>query len=129
MFFMVLAKTAEELQHVENVVALICGAIVLIFCAIIASYLLERRVSEWECRKKLQLEASLARAKNEVDREKENFRQIDISLRNIIDIQKEQLKEKDSEILSLREQVANYKSQMADVKLGKFNNKVRWDHA
>ena len=129
MFFMVLAKTAEELQHIENVVTLICGAIVLIVCALAGSYLLERRVGEWEERKRISEEIRLARIKNEVTREEENFRNIDISLHHIIDIQNEQLNEKDKEIEYLRTKVAEYELQLSDVKIGKINNKVRWKHA
>lgn len=122
MFFMILSKTVEYYQHIENIISLICGAVALVICAFIGAYILEKRLSEKEEKDKLHEEIRLIRAKNEVQREKENFRQIDISLRNIIEIQKEQIIQKDNEIAYLKEKLADYESQLDDVKLGKFKN-------
>lgn len=121
--FMVLAKSAEEMKHNENVIALICGGLLLFACAICFAYLLERRISEWEERKRLELEIRLQERKNEVERERENFRLIDPELRSIIDYQKKVIEEKEQQIYELKKRNGEYKLQLDEVKFGTFNGR------
>ena len=67
--FMVLAKSVEEMQHIENIVAYICGAAVLVTCAILFAIFAEKRVSAYESRQMIIEENRLQRAQNEVERE------------------------------------------------------------
>lgn len=114
--FMVLAKSVEQMQHIENIVAYICGAAVLVTCAILFAIFAEKRVSAYEARQMVVEEARLQRAQNEVDREKENFRNIDVDLKK----ENEKLRKENAK---LRKDNENYKQQLDDIKLGKFNGR------
>lgn len=121
--FMVLAKSADEMRHIENVVACICAAVVFIVCAFLFAYLIERRVSEWECRERIKAETRLQRSKNEIEREKQNYRLIDPELRSLVDYQKKVIAEKDQQIYELKKRNEEYKLQLDEVKLGTFNGR------
>lgn len=119
---MVLSKTAEEIEFILSLTSYICGSVVLLAVAGIAAYLVERRVSEWELRQKIKEEIRLTRARNEVERERENFRQIDISNKNLVEKQRLELKEKDALI-------AKYREQLDAVEVGDFSKLGRLKNA
>ena len=113
---MVLAKSVEEMQHIENIVAYICGAAVLITCAILFAVFAEKRISAYEARQMVIEENRLQRSKNEVDREKENFRSIDIQLKE----ENEKLRMENKKLLKDNQ---NYKQQLDEIELGTFNGR------
>ena len=121
--FMVLAKSTEEMKHIETVVAYICAAAVFIVCAFLLAYLIERRITEAENRKRIQLEIRLRRTENEVDREERNFRSINFELEDIITQKNRQLVEKNKKIEELELQCEDYRRQLDEVKLGSFNGR------
>lgn len=114
--FMVLAKSVEEMQHIENIVAYICGAAVLVTCAILFAIFVEKRVSAWEVRQQIIEETRLQRAQNEVSREEDNFRFIDS------DLQKENARLR-KENTKLKNDNSNYKQQLDEIELGTFNGR------
>lgn len=114
--FMVLVKTAEEMQHIENVVALVCGCIILVVCAILFAIFAEKRVSAYEERQKIVEETRQMRAANEVEREKENFRSIDIEMKK----ENERLRQENAK---LKKDNNNYKQQLDEIELGTFNGR------
>ena len=114
--FMVLAKSVEEMQHIENIVAYICGAAVLVTCAILFAIFAEKRVSAYESRQMLIEENRLQRSKNEVEREKENFRSIDIEMKK----ENERLRQENAK---LKKDNSNYKQQLDEIELGTFNGR------
>lgn len=113
---MVLAKSVEEMQHIENVVSLICGAAVLIVCAILLAIFAEKRVSAWEAKQRIVELRRLQERKNEVARESEGFRQIDIELKK----ENERLRIENKKLLKDNQ---NYKQQLDEIELGTFNGR------
>ena len=122
---MVLAKSAEEMHHTENVVSLICGAAVLIACAILLAIFLEKRISEWEERQRIIELQRLQRIQNEKDAEKDNYRFVDQELKSIIFRQKKEITEKNLLIDELYEEINDYKQQLNDIRLGTIKNQLR----
>ncbi len=114
--FMVLSKSVEEMQHIENIVAYICGAAVLVTCAILFAIFADKRVSAHESRQILIEENRLQRSKNEVEREKENFRSIDIEMKK----ENEKLRQENAK---LKKDNNNYKQQLDEIELGTFNGR------
>ena len=114
--FMVIAKSVEQMQHIENIVAYICGAAVLVTCAILFAIFAEKRVSTYESRQMLIEENRLQRSKNEVEREKENFRSIDVEMKK----ENERLRQENAK---LRKDNNNYKQQLDEIELGTFNGR------
>lgn len=114
--FMVIAKSVEEMQHVENIVAYICGSAVLVACAILFAIFAENRVSQWEQRQLVREQLRLQKAANEVDREKENFRNIDVDLMK----ENEKLRQENAK---LKKDNKNYKRQLDEIELGTFNGR------
>lgn len=114
--FIVLAKSVEEMQHIENIVAYICGAVILVTCAILFAIFAEKRVSAYEARQMVVENTRLQRAQNEVDREKENFHNIDADLKK----ENERLRQENAK---LKKDNNNYKQQLDEIKLGTFNGR------
>lgn len=113
---MILAKSVEEMQHIENIVAYICGAAVLVTCAILFAIFAEKRVSAYEAKQMVVENTRLQRAQNEVDREKGNFRNIDTDLKK----ENEKLRQENAK---LKKDNNNYKQQLDEIELGTFNGR------
>lgn len=114
--FMVLAKSVEEMQHIENIVAYICGAAVLVTCAILFAIFAEKRVSQWEQRQLVREQLRLQKAANEVEREKENFRFVDADLKR----ENEKLRKENKKLIKDNN---NYRQQLDEIELGTFNGR------
>lgn len=114
--FMVLAKSVEEMQHIENIVSLICGAAIVIVCAILLAIFVEKRISAWEAKQRIIEQRRLQERKNEVARESEGFRQIDIDLKK----ENARLREENAR---LKNDNSNYKQQLDEIELGTFNGR------
>ena len=104
------------MQHTDNVISLICGAAVLIVCAILLAIFVEKRVSAYEVRQQIIEETRLQRAKNEVAREEDNFRSINV------DLQAENVRLR-AENARLKKDNSNYKRQLDEIELGTFNGR------
>lgn len=113
---MVLSKSVNEMQHIENMTAFICGCIVLVACAILFAIFAEKRVSAYEARQQIIEETRLQRAQNEVIREEENFRFIDADLQ----AENARLREENAR---LKKDNQNYKQQLDEIELGTFNGR------
>lgn len=121
--FMILSKSVDEMQHIENMTAFICGCIVLVTCAILLAIFVEKRVSAWEVRQQIIEEARLQRAQNEVSREEDNFRFIDSDLQKENAKLRKELVEKNKMLVEKDKLIDNYKQQLDEIKLGTFNGR------